>query len=1076
MQQFTQIKNYDDDYLFDEELGNVVDMDLDWNEAIEEPKIPIDIHIDSISDGLIYSLRNLGKVDIEYISKICDTDMKTVIEKLKGSIYQDPECFDGTYYKGFKTSDDYLSGNLLKKLQKAEFANRKYNGHFEENIKALKEVMPKGIKSSEIYYTLSSPWIPKHIIQEFFNDEFLFRNNNKENLTYNYETNEWKINIPISINYTINFKFGTSRVTALRILEHILNSKNIAIYDTLNLPDKKTKRVLNQEETTLALNKAQALNEYFKDYIKRRKYLLDELTDTYNENFGYIVSRIYNGDFLEFKNMNPNVKLFKSQKDAIARIIFNNNTLLAYNVGAGKTYIMVSAGEELLRMGLSKKNLYVVPNNIVKQWEADYNYLYPNNKLYVAKTTDFNPSKIKDTLRLIKDGSYNAIIMAHSSFDNIVLSRNEDMNEILDKINELSKMKETKYVLAQIENLKKKYNDLNNLGDDYTSFKELGITRLFIDEAHNYKNIPINTNRGYIKGINLEGSKKCSHLVEVCKYLNSLNDAGIILATGTPISNSISDIYSIQTYLQKGQLKLLDINTFDDWLNMFTESADEFEIDLDSSKYRAVKRLSKFHNLPELTSILANVAAFYYDSNKEGLPKFRGYTDVMVKKSFELKDYIESLSNRLDLIRNHAVNSKEDNCLKITTDGRKAALDLRLIDENKYRGYTDNKINACALKVCNMYLKTKDFKGTQLVFCDTSVPSKDFNVYDELKSQLVNYGIPDDEIAYIHDATTDTKRDKLFKAMNDGVIRILIGSTPKLGLGVNVQDKLCAIHHLDIPWRPSDMIQREGRILRIGNKCEEVFIFRYITEGSFDAYSWQILENKQKFINELLNNSLNERTKEDMDDAVLNYGEIKALAIGNPKLQEHVKLKNKIAKTRMLQKKYNDSRSSYKRELLEIPNKINNLNNKIECVSKDIEFYNQNKTDYSKENKHSIRKYIWNTLIDNIGNDKEINIITYNGFNIKAPSNLILNSFYLIVEGNYKYTLELGSSELGIITRIDNLFERLETILNEALEERDNLIIKMESIKNELSTEVDYSKELESLNTELKKLEKELDI
>jgi len=1061
---------------FEEDFDtDVIEMNLDWEET-NDIDSPIDIHVDSISDGLIYSLRNLGKVDIEYIAKISDSSIDSVIEKLKGSIYQDPECWNECYYKGFKTSDEYLSGNLLKKLEKADYANHKYNGRFKENIEALKAIMPKGISIGEIYYTLSSPWIPKHIIQEFFKDEFLYRKNIENGVIYDNSLNEWEIVVPnYAINYSTNFKFGTKRITALKIFEHLINSKNIAIYDTLTILDK-NKRVLNKEETTLALNKAQALNDYFKEYINRRQYLLDELVDAYNERFGYIVSRVYNGDFLEFKNMNNEVTLFKSQRDAIARIIFNNNTLLACKVGSGKTYIMIASGEELLRMGLSKKNLYVVPNNIVKQWEHDYKYLYPNSSVLVCKTLDFSPSKIKATLKKIADSNNKAIIIPHSSFDNLVLSRKEEMDSIANKINELNQLKPSDSIMKQLKNLKEKYKDLDVLGDDYISFKELGITRLFIDEVHNYKNISIDTNRGYIKGINLEGSKKCNHLVRITEYMNSLDNSGIIMATGTPISNSISDIFSIQTYLQKGQLKLLDINTFDDWLNMFTEEADEFEIDLDSTKYRPVKRLSKFHNLPELTSILSNVSAFYFDTEKEGLPKFNGYTDILVPKSKELKDYIEDLSNRLDLIRHHQVSLKDDNLLKITLDGRRAALDLRLIDENLYNNYTDNKVRACALEVCKMYLKTNAFKGTQLIFCDTSVPNKTFNIYDELKRTLINYGINEEEIAYIHDAESDRAKEKLFNDMNTGKIRILIGSTQKLGTGVNVQDKLSAIHHLDIPWRPSDMIQREGRILRIGNKCEEVFIFRYITEGSFDSYSWQILESKQKFICELLNNSLNERSKADIEDTVLSYGEVKALAIGNPKLQEHVRIKNRISKLRILQKKYKDNRASLRRELLEIPNQITNLNNNIKLINEDVEFLKLNPITYSKESKQAIRKIIWNHLMDHLGMDFEEEIIEYSGFKIKVPQNLIANSLYLIIENNNRYALDLGTSELGIMTRIDNLLEKLPIRLNDEIAKRDDLINKKESIIKELENEIDYSIEISRLNNELKELDKELKI
>ncbi len=1065
---------YRNDYLVEDD--NVIDIDLNWDDS-NKNDIPIDIHVDSISDGLIYSLRNLGRVDIEYIAKISDSSIDLVIERLKGSIYQDPENWDGCYYKGFKTSDDYLSGNLIKKLRKAKYANLKYNGRFDENIKALEETMPKGISLDEIYYSLSSSWIPKHIIEEFFDDEFLYRYYNAPGIAYNNNTNQWEIKVPSNkIKYAINYRFATKRISALKIFEHLINSKNIAIYDSLSALDKNSKKKLNKEETTLALNKAHELNNFFKDYLSRKTYLLDELVEAYNDKFGYSVSRVYNGDFLEFKNMNKSVSLFKSQKDAIARIIFNNNTLLAHNVGAGKTYIMIAAGEELLRMGLSKKNLYVVPNNIVTQWENDYKYLYPNSNVLVTNTKDYTPAKVKETLKKIKDENNKAIIIPHSSFDNLIISRIEQMNEILDKINQLNS-KNSDFALKQIRNLKESYKKLEDLGDDYISFKELGVTRLFVDEAHNYKNIAINTNRGYIKGINLDGSKKCVHLESICEYMNSFDDNGIIMATGTPISNSISDIYSIQTYLQKGQLKLLDINTFDDWLNMFTEESDEFEIDLDSTKYRPVKRLSKFHNLPELTTILSNIAAFYYDSNKVGLPKFNGYKDILVPKSIELKEYIENLSKRLDLIRDHSVDLKDDNLLKITMDGRRAALDLRLIDEEQYKYCSTNKVKACAKEVYDMYLKSNDFKGTQLIFCDTSVPSKSFNIYDELKRTLVNYGIKADEIVYIHDAVTDKAKEELFNDMNNGNIRILIGSTQKLGTGVNVQDRLCAIHHLDIPWRPSDMIQREGRILRIGNKCNEVFIYRYITEGSFDSYSWQILENKQKFICELLNNSLNERTKEDIEESVLSYGEVKALAIGNPKLQEHVKLKNKISKLRLLQKKYKDSRALMKRELLEIPNQIENLNTKIDLMEKDIKYLNSNNNiSYSKEERSEIRKKIWDSLINNIGNKSEVEILDYYGFKIKAPANLISNNLYLLIENNNRYTLDLGNSDLGVISRIDNFFEKLSSKLADTKSKRDDLLIKKESIAKELENEIDYSSEIIRLNEELNILEKELDI
>ena len=1066
--------------MFDEEKDDIYDLPLDWTNMYDTDEKVNGIHADTISDGLIYSLRNLGKVDIEYIAKITDSDLKTVIEKLKGSIYQDPECWEECFYKGFKTSDEYLSGNLLEKLNKAEYANKKYNGHFDINVEALKAVMPKGLKAGEIYYSISSPWIPKHIIKEFFNDNFLFYHGDvTDYITFDEITNLWNIRISSGrITYSVNLRYGTKRIGAVKILEHLLNSSPIAIYDSFTSSvDNRTRKELNREETALAIDKAKELNNAFKNYIESRKYLYDELVEAYNNKFGYNVARVYNGDFLELNNINPNVNLFKSQKDAIARIIFTNNTLLAYNVGAGKTYIMVAAGEELIRMGISKKNLYVVPNNIVSQWEKDYKYLYPNCNILVTKTTDFSPQKIDNTLRKIKDGNYSAIIMAHSSFDNIALSKEYQISVLQDKLDKLKYIRNKTNTIEQMEkSIKADINRLMNETDNRILFNDLGITRLFVDEAHNYKNIPLTTMRGHIKGINVTGSKKCFHMMKICEYMNSLDNGGIIMATGTPIANSISDIYSMQVYLQKGELKLLDINTFDNWLNMFTEESDEFEIDLDASKYRVVKRLSKFHNLPELTTILASVAAFYYDNDNNGLPSFNGYKDVVVPKSKELHNYIDKLSNRLSLVRHHAVKPEEDNLLKITTDGRKAALDIRLVGENYLTLHPLNKVVCCAQNVLNIYNMTKGYNGTQLIFCDTSVPGIGFNIYDALKDKLIEYGIPSNEIEYIHDASSDKKRDKLFKDMNDGRVRVLIGSTMKLGIGVNVQDRLTAIHHLDIPWRPADMVQREGRIKRIGNKCDEIFIYRYITEGSFDAYSWQILENKQRFIGELLNNSLNERSKNDIEETLLNYGEIKALAIGNPRIQEHVKLKNRLAKLKLLQKKYNDERTLLKKELLEIPAQKLELNEKIAKITNDINHYNTYNMEYSKDDKQNYASIIWNTLMDNLGNDSEIEITYYKGFVIKAPAHLIENELSLIVENDNRYHIDLGSSEKGAIIRIDNLLMRLPQILDETINKRDNLILREDSIIEELKTEIDYTSEIISLSEELKLLSKELNI
>ena len=1039
-----------------------------------EPKKDDTIHASSIGDGLVYSLKNLGKVDIHYIAKITGESKDKVIEKLKGSIYKEPTSLIYDKYEGYKTSDEYLSGNLFRKLETAKIYNR--NGNYNINIEALKSVMPKGLSGEEIYYNLSSPWIPKQIIKDFFNYSFIYKvKDDEETLVYLESIGAWKINVKSArASYAANYRFGTSRINALKIFEHIINSKNIAIYNTLTTPNGK-KKVLDKEATEEAISKSIEIEAYFKRYVEARSWIYKDLVDTYNANFSYNVTRHYNGDFLDFPNINPAIKLFKYQRNAIARIIFNNNTLLAHNVGAGKTYIMIAAGEELLRMGISNKNLYVVPNNILGQWEKDYKKLYPNAQILVLDVDNFTPKKIDSTLELMKNSGYKTIIIPSSSFDRLPLSIETEKELISQRIKDLES-DEVRYCTnfsKAKESLREKLEKLEDKIDSPYAFENLGFNRIFVDEAHNYKNIPLRTNRSNVRNINVLGSNKCEHLKLICDYFNNSTNGGIIFATGTPITNSISDIYNIQICLQKNELCMLNLDKFDNWLSMYVENQNEVEVDLEGTGYRTVTRLSKFHNLPELTQLLSNIADFHYHED-DNIPKFNGYKDIIVKRSRELKNYINEISERIDNIKFGVVTMKEDNLLKVTSDGRKAALDLRLIDEYKYQNYNFGKVFECAEKVCEIYVKTKDDKNTQLVFCDTSVPNSRFNVYDELKRTLVGFGVDENDIKFIHDATTDKKREELFQKVNNGEVRILIGSTQKLGTGVNVQKRLIAIHHLDVPWRPADMIQREGRIIRRGNSCKEVDIYRYIAEGSFDSYSWQILESKQKLISEILSNSLADRNKEDLDNVVLSYSEVKALATGNPRLKDHILLTNKITKLKMLQKIEANHISQIKRDLLEIPNKISNLKEKITNMKADIELLNNNRVELDTEDKNELRKLIWDTLTSNIGLADESEIVEYNGFKILSPADLSINYLYLVVKGNNTYFVELGNSEVGALIRLDNFFNSLPKKLDEAIEEVDKLSLKEEACKGELSNIKDYSYEIEECMKNLKELEKEL--
>ena len=1071
----------------EQHINDVTSMELplDWENVFENDIDANMIHVDSAADGLVLSLANLGRVDIEYISKISSIGIKDVITRLKGSIFQDPEEWNECFYKGYKTADDYLSGNLLYKLKKAKEANAKYNGYFQDNVNTISSILPKGIALDDVFITLSSPWIPHDLIVDFIIE---ISGINKElfdlkcSITYDSITGVWECKLPnFFTTYNFDIVYGTSKISAISLIEKTLNVKTISIkkevYDYVN---RKYKKVFDKEETLLALEKQKFLNEKFCDWIYEDEERTSRVADAYNEKYGYNVARIYNGDFLSFPTLNKKIKLYEYQKNAAARIIFNKNTLLAHNVGTGKTYIMIAAGEELIRMNLSKKNMYVVPNNIVKQWRNIYRLLYPKSKIKVCGPSSFSPDRKINTLKDIKDGEYKAIIIASSCFDRISMSkaiRIENLKEKLEEANYVYSENPTDSLDRYIDNLEKEIDELEHQGfnvEESVSFDKLGITRLFIDEAHNYKNVPIITKMVNIMGISSGGSKKCSLMKEKVSYMNNTSNCGVIMATGTPITNSITDAFVFQSYLQPGQLRLLNLDSFDNWVSMFAEKHEEFEIDVDANGYRLATRFSRFHNLPELTTILANIADFY-SGKDEGMPSFNGHTDILIPKSDELNTFINKLSIRADDIRSNRISRKVDNMLKITTEGRKAALDMRLVDPATTVETYKTKAYQCALRVYDIYSKTKDDRLTQLIFCDTSTPKDGFNVYDEIKRHLVILGVQIDEIAYIHEATSDRRKEQLFERVRNGNIRILIGSTSKLGLGVNVQDKLIALHHVDVPWRPADMVQREGRILRQGNTNEEVFIYRYVSEGSFDAYSWQLLETKQHFISELLSNSLSERSKEDIADVVLNYGEIKALAINDPMLKKRFEVYNELNRLKMLDRKYKEQKVRYEIQLIEIPERIEELSSLAENIKKDIELYNQNKVDYSYEEKIKIRKQIFEKIANNELRENEELIMMYQGFEIILPTYMLSNKMFVWVKGHMKHQVMVTDSEVGCLVKIDNFLDNLSKKLDKTNREIEDLKVSFETVQEELKKDYDYQEDIIRLKCELEELDRRLE-
>lgn len=1080
-----------------------MDLPLDWSNPFYADERATGIYIESISDALVKSLTTLGKVDIEFIASVTGNDYKTVINALKGSIYQNPLTWNECFYQGWETADEYLSGNLMQKWKNAKKANRKYNGYFKDNVKAIESVLPPTVATEDIYITLGSPWVPSDIIDDFI--EHLFggyttywcdSKRTREYLSVKHDelTGTWEV--PQKTRYqhgvTDTEAYGTSRLEALYILEKTLNMKTVAVKDEVKCSTNASgvKRVINKEETLLALEKQQKMIKEFQDWVWKDEERKERLERIFENKYSCVRRRIFDGSFLTFPNLSPNITLFPYQKNAVARIIFTPNTLLAHDVGSGKTYIMIASGMELRRMGLSKKNLYVVPNNIVGQWQKIFLEMYPDAKILTVDSKSFVPSKRETVLEKIRDEEFDGIIMAYSCFEQIPLSQEfyiDELQDMKEKVNDLlsDSKKTTKRLSNKKEKLEKQLAELATTLDNIDSgvfFDELGISRLYVDEAHNYKNVPIETKADNVLGITRSGSKKCKDMLDKVRVVQK-SGGGVVMATGTPITNSITDAFIMQRYLQNGELGLLDLQNFDSWIGMFAEKSTEFEIDVDTSNYRLATRFSKFHNLPELTTLFSQIADFHHIDKINGIPEFDGYSDALIGKTQSFEKYLKNISSRADTVRKGVVSKRMDNMLKITTDGRRAALDIRLVDP-KEQFTSQSKVFRCAENVFDIYLKTN---GTQLVFCDTSTPKSSFNMYDELKRLLIKKGIMSSQIAFVHDATTEAKRNTLFKMMRDGEIRVLIGSTFKLGIGVNVQDKLIAIHHLDVPWRPADMTQREGRILRQGNKNAKVQIFRYITEGSFDAYSWQLLETKQGFITSLLSGSYTQRSGSDVDDTVLNYAEIKALAVGNPLIKKRVETANELSRYFILQRKLVETRIRLDKEFKELPSKIEHQKMLVEKTIRDKQCYDEYfknlpvlATTADKSREAERRKLLREKLFDAVKNNelqpKETTVFEYCGFKIILPANMTKEKPFVWLEREGKYYVELGDTEVGGLIRIDNYLNNFDKHIDELKKKLFDLSERKKGIQKELGNDENYADVIAELKEKLAEIDDKLGV
>ena len=1073
------------------EKATCMDLPLDWENVFDSDARTQGVHVDNVADALVLSQVTLGRVDIEYMASITGRDYKAVIESLQGAIYQNPERWEECFYKGWETADEYLTGNLMRKWNAANEANKIFRGHFTENLRAIEKVIPETVATKDIYVTIGSPWIPSDVIDEFI--EYLLGPSSYSKLPagkvkHDEITGTW--DIPFKSRYydkSASYStYGTSRIEALYIIEKTLNMKNVVVTDKVACVSTKSgeKRVINKAETALAIEKQKLIIEKFQKWIwtePRRKERLEEI---FESKFSCVRTRRFDGSFLTFPTMDSSIELYPYQRNAIARILFSKNTLLAHDVGSGKTYVMVAAAMELLRMGLTKKNLFVVPNNIVGQWKGIFLKLYPQANVLCIEPKHFTPTKRVATLKAIRDNDYDGIIMAYSCFDMIKLSNKYHLEALKEEKKELEEMAKTygKRTSGLEQRQKKNKEEIDKYLSLYgtdklpLAFDELGITRLFVDEAHNYKNVPLDTQVDRVLGINTEGSAKCKAMMEKVYYIQKQNDGGgVVMATGTPITNSITDAFVMQKYLQSGELAALDLQSFDAWIGMFAERSTEFEVDVDTNSYRLATRFSKFHNLPELTTLLSSIADFHQVRSGGELPEFDGYTDALIGRTMEFGNYLQDISHRADAVRHGKVRRRDDNMLKITTDGRKAALDLRLVDRTAQFTY-QSKVARCAENVCEIYHRTTKDRSTQLVFCDVSTPKSGFNMYDELTHLLLLYHVKEEEIAYIHDADTDRKREVLFDRMQRGEIRILIGSTFKLGLGVNVQNKLIAVHHLDVPWRPADMVQREGRILRQGNTNKKIQIFRYITEGSFDAYSWQLLETKQKFISALLEGSITERSGSDVDDTVLSYAEVKALAIGNPLIKKRVETVNELQRYLTLQRKLVEEKELLEKKYSEMPLRIAETRTRMNQCRADILRYVENKREFDFEERKDLRSAIYEAVMDNVLQPVERTFMPYQGFEIILPANMLAEKPYVWLQGDGKYYVELGDSERGMMVRIDNFLEELKTLALKFTDELADLSLERERIRMELEKDESYVDKIEELKAEIKRLDKELGV
>ncbi|MFQ9666546.1 MAG: DEAD/DEAH box helicase family protein [Faecalibacterium prausnitzii] len=1065
--------------------------------------------VDTPSEALAVSIGEHGKVDLPYMAELLGTpgNYERITTELPGVIFKDPAADADDPEAGWQTADEYLSGNVRDKLRMAQLAAESHP-EFKVNVDALTKAQPKDLEASEIDVRLGATWLAPSIVQQFmmetFQPPYRIRYNNAITVRYSPHTSEWRISNKSATGFgdiMATETYGTRRANAYKILEDTLNLRDSRVYDTIE-EDGKEKRVLNQNETTLAQQKQQAIKDAFAGWVWKDPQRRALLVKKYNELFNSTRPREYDGSHIHFVGMNPEINLREHQRNAVAHVLYGYNTLLAHEVGAGKSFEMAASAMELKRLGLCQKSLFVVPNHLTEQWASEFLRLYPNAKLLVTSKKDFEPGNRKKFCARIATGDYDAVIIGHSQFEKIPLSAErqerliqEQMDEIEEAIEEAKAQVGEHFTVKQLEKLRKslkqKLEKLQGADrkDDVVTFEQLGVDRLFVDESQAFKNLYLYTKMRNVAGLSTSEAQKSSDMFGKCRYLDEITGGrGVIFATGTPLSNSMTEMYTLMRYLQYNTLQQKGLTHFDAWASTFGETTTAIELAPEGTGYRARTRFAKFFNLPELMAMFKE-AADIKTSDQLNLPVPQAKFETVVVKPSEIQqDMVQALSERAAEVHSGSVDPSVDNMLKITSDGRKIGLDQRLMN-SALPDDPSSKLNACVNNVLRIWNDTKEQKLTQLIFCDMSTPKGDgsFNVYDDIRSKLLTAGVPEQEIEFIHNADTENKKAELFSKVRSGQVRVLLGSTAKMGAGTNVQTLLVAVHHLDVGWRPSDMTQRNGRIIRQGNQNKQVYVYNYVTESTFDAYLYQTLENKQKFISQIMTSKSPMRSCDDIDEQALSYAEIKALCAGDPRIREKMDLDVQVAKLKVLRGDFQNQKYRLEDKLLKtFPEEIQKQKTRIAALQQDSQIaaaHPQDKENFCgmtiKGMVYDDKKAAGERLLlarQEMPNADMMLLGTYRGFELNIRFDSFKNEHQAVLRAELSYPVSLGDDARGNITRLDNAIDNFADRIADAENALQNLEQQKQAAEVEVAKPFAQEEELAEKSARLSELNALLNI